>query len=55
MHPAQVHEQIRACDKQLQQLAKKYPDVEVVSQPKGVGLLTLVFVLSLKPRTAPPG
>jgi transposase len=46
---AQVHEQIRACDKQLQQLAKKYPDVEVISQPKGVGLLTaLVFILSLE-------
>ncbi len=45
----QVHKQIRACDKQLQQLAKKYPDVEVVSQPKGVGLLTaLVFILSLE-------
>jgi transposase len=47
---AQVHEQICACDKQLQQLAKKYPDVEVVSQPKGVGLLltALVFILSLE-------
>jgi transposase len=45
----QLHEQMRACDKQLQQLAKKYPDVEGVSQPKGVGLLTaLVFVLSLE-------
>ena len=47
-----LHEQIAAHDKTIKQLAKKYPDVAVVSQPKGVGDLTaLVFVLTLEDKT----
>lgn len=45
----QLEEQIDAYDEQLKQLAKKYPDVEVIAQPKGVGTLTaLVFLLTLE-------
>jgi transposase len=44
----QLEGQIDAFDEQLKQLAKKYPDVEVIAQPKGVGILTaLVFLLGL--------
>jgi transposase len=44
-----VNEQIDALDATLEAVAKRYPDVEVVSQPSGVGLLTaLVFVLTLE-------
>ena len=44
-----LEEQIDAYDEQLKQLAKKYPDVEVIAQPKGVGTLTaLVFLLTLE-------
>jgi transposase len=47
-----LDEQITAHDKRLLELAKKYPDVEVVSQPKGVGVLTaLVFLLTLEDKT----
>ena len=47
-----LDEQIAAYDDQVQQLAKKYPDVEVISQPKGVGILTaLVFILTLEDKT----
>jgi transposase len=47
-----LDEQIRTHDKTLAQIAKKYPDVEVISQPKGVGLLTaLVFILTLEDKT----
>jgi transposase len=44
-----LNQQIAAHDKTLEQLAKKYPDVVAVSQPKGVGILTaLVFLLTLE-------
>jgi transposase len=44
-----LEEQIAAYDDQVEQLAKKYPDVEVIAQPKGVGVLTaLVFLLTLE-------
>lgn len=40
---------IREHDRSIAALAQKYPDVEVVSQPMGVGPLTaLVFVLTLE-------
>jgi transposase len=45
----QLDEQIRRHDEVLMAIATKYPDVEVISQPKGVGLLTaLVFLLTLE-------
>lgn len=45
----QLEEQIDAFDEQIKQLANKYPDVEVIAQPKGVGILTaLVFLLTLE-------
>jgi transposase len=48
----QLHEQIAVHDDTLLQVAKRYPDVEVVSQPKGVGVLTaLVFLLTLEDKT----
>lgn len=48
----QLEQQIAAYDAQIRQLAKKYPDVEVIAQPKGVGILTaLVFVLTLEDKT----
>jgi transposase len=44
-----LDEQIRRHDEVLKAIATKYPDVEVISQPKGVGLLTaLVFLLTLE-------
>lgn len=44
-----LEEQIRRHDESLKAAARKYPDVEVISQPKGVGLLTaLVFLLTLE-------
>jgi len=44
-----IDEQIIEQDKMIERVAKKYPEVEVVSQPKGVGVLTaLVFVLTLE-------
>jgi transposase len=47
-----IDEQIAAYDHQVQELAKKYPDVEVIAQPKGVGVLTaLVFLLTLEDKT----
>jgi transposase len=45
-------EQIAACDEQIEQLATKYSDVEVIAQPNGVGTLTaLVFLLTLEDKT----
>jgi len=39
-------------DRQLVRIAKRYPDVQVLSQPNGVGLLTaLVFILTLEDKT----
>jgi transposase len=47
-----LDEQITAHDNTLAQVAKKYPEVEVISQPKGVGVLTaLVFLLTLEDKT----
>ncbi len=47
-----LEEQIAAYDDQVEQLGKKYPDVEVIAQPKGVGVLTaLVFLLTLEDKT----
>ena len=44
-----IEEQIRAQDKMVEQVAKRYPDVEVISQPAGVGTLTaLVFLLTIE-------
>jgi transposase len=44
-----INEQIREQDKMIERVAKRYPDVEVVSQIGGVGVLTaLVFVLTIE-------
>jgi transposase len=44
-----MEKQIAVYEKTLKQLAERYPDVEVVSQPDGVGLLTaLVFMLTVE-------
>jgi len=44
-----IHEAIRKEDELVARLAKKYPDVEVIAQPNGVGILTaLVFLLTLE-------
>lgn len=44
--------QINAHDKTLKEIAERYPDVKVISAPKGVGLLTaLVFMLTLEDKT----
>lgn len=44
-----IHEAIAKEDKAIKRLAKKYPDVEVIGQPNGVGVLTsLVFYLTLE-------
>lgn len=46
---AAIDEAINAADREVLRLVKKYPDVEVISQPTGVGLLTaLVFLLTLE-------
>jgi transposase len=43
-----LEEQIREQDGMIERVAKKYPDVEVVSQVTGVGVLTaLVYVLTI--------
>jgi transposase len=43
-----IDEQIRECDKSIERIAKRYPDVDVVSQIHGVGTLTgLVFILTI--------
>jgi transposase len=45
----QLEERVDAFDEQIKQLAKQDPDVEVIAQPKGVGILTaLVFLLTLE-------
>lgn len=44
-----LDKQIDVHDKTIERIAKKYPDVEIISQPKGVGMLTaLVFLLTLE-------
>ena len=47
---AELHERVRELDQVIErQLAKKYPEVEVIAQPFGVGVLTaLVFLLTLE-------
>lgn len=45
----QIDGKIQALDRTIVELAKKYPDVDVLSQPKGVGILTaLVFLLTVE-------
>ncbi len=47
-----IEEAIAKEDKTIERLAKKYPDVEVLSQPNGVGVLTaLVFLLTLEDKS----
>jgi transposase len=42
-----LEEEIRHFDKQIEEIAERYPETRVVSQPKGVGTLTaLVFMLA---------
>lgn len=44
-----IDEQIREQDKMIERIANKYPDVKVISQPKGVGTLTaLVYLLTIE-------
>jgi transposase len=44
----ELHRQIRRCNKSLEEMAERYPDTSVVSQPSGVGILTaLTFQLVL--------
>jgi transposase len=41
--------EIKECDRSICRIAKGYPDVQVLSQPDGVGLLTaLVYLLTLE-------
>lgn len=43
-----IDEQIRECDRTIERIAQRYPDVAIVSQVHGVGTLTgLVFVLTI--------
>jgi len=47
-----VETSIAAEDRSIKELVKKYPDVEVIAQPTGVGELTaLVFLLTLEDKT----
>lgn len=47
-----INEQIDEHDKTIERVAKKYPDVEVVSQIAGVGTLTaLVFILTIEDKS----
>src|SRR5262249_21406968 len=44
-----IHKAIQKEDQLIERLAKKYPDVELLSQPNGVGVLTaLVYLLTLE-------
>lgn len=48
----QIEKQIKALDKTIERIAKKHPDVEIISQPSGVGTLTaLVYLLTLEDKT----
>lgn len=43
-----LEEQIKVHDRTIERIAKKYPDVEILSQPCGVGVLTaLVYLLTI--------
>jgi transposase len=45
----QIEAQIRALDRTIVKVAKKYPEVTVLSQPHGVGVLTaLVYLLTIE-------
>ena len=47
-----LEEQIDAHEKTLEKIAERYPDVKLMSQPKGVGLLTaMVFMLTVEDKT----
>jgi len=47
-----IDDQIRQQDKMIERVAKRYPDVEVVSQISGVGVLTaLVYLLTLEDKS----
>src|SRR5205807_759736 len=47
-----LQEQIDGYDLTLKALAKKYPDVEILAQPHGVGTLTaLVYLLTIEDKT----
>lgn len=49
---ATLEKQIKAHEKTLKEIAERYPDVKVISAPKGVGLLTaLVFMLTIEDKT----
>lgn len=47
-----IGEQIKKFDETIKEMAKRYPDVEIVSQVSGVGVLTaMVFLLTLEDKT----
>jgi transposase len=47
-----LEQQIREQDKTVERIAKRYPDVEVVSQVNGVGTLTaLVYILTIEDKS----
>src|SRR5260370_1661082 len=47
-----ITEEIKLHDEALEGIAKKYPDVEILSQPDGVGLLTaLVYLLTIEDKS----
>jgi transposase len=44
-----IESQIRELDRTIERVAKRYPDVEVLKQPRGVGTLTaLVYLLTIE-------
>jgi transposase len=44
-----LDDEIKSIDRKIERIAKRYPDVEVLSQPNGVGVLTaLVYLLTLE-------
>jgi transposase len=44
-----VEEQIKQHDQTIERVAKRYPELEAISQPKGVGVLTaLVYMLTIE-------
>lgn len=47
-----LEKQIDVHEKTLEKIAERYPDVKLMSQPKGVGLLTaMVFMLTVEDKT----
>jgi transposase len=52
---SRLDEQIKEQDKHIERIAARYPDVDVVSQPSGVGTLTgLAFVLTVEDKNRIP-